>query len=333
MYELSKFDNVDEYIESIRTNSQGTPFEGLADVLEEHRDIIGYYFKHSDEVTPNFIGTKESLFREGVDIDGEKLAKLLEKEDGFTASDSYMYVIDLNGFLVDVARNKTDTWDEFVSYLLEARDILPDNRDKAKEIFNEIQEDSRENLIAQLEAMIQFYEELGAKSAIPQIEHEKARVEQMSKKEVYITAKEKEIENSRDMFNLVSWRPENQAEEGDYIVYEAHVENNRDFEDLDVEVTPNTVYKIIMKVIGTANMQMGDETVLQYKVQPIAFDNEMVEVWPDHFLMNDECFLSPQDQEEIAVYEDSPLGSIDMKVLDSPNANHNFAFNGGHGDI
>lgn len=332
MYELNKFENVDEYIESIRENSQGTPFEGLADVLEEHRRMISYYFEHSDEVTPDFIGSQEALFREGVEIDGEKLADILEEKDEFSAADSYKYAIDFNEFLLDVAKNKTASWDEFVSYFLEVRDILPDNRERAKEIFNEIQEDSRENLLEQIDYLVEFYGEIGGESAVIQFEHEKARINRMSKEEIYITSKEKELEQCREVLDMIEWREENKAEVGDYIVYEAHVENNRDFEELDVEVTPETVYNVILKVTDKVTESMSGEEVQYYEVQSIAFDNEMKEIWPEHFVMNEEALLSPQEQNDMTVYEENPLGSVEMKILNHSNPNHNYAFREGYGE-
>lgn len=326
MYEITKYNTVEQYIESTRENSQGTPFEGLADVLQKHKNILGFYFEHSDEITSDFIGSKESLFREGVEIDTEKVVEIIEETDDFRSSESYRYTIDLNEFLLDVLNNRTENWDEFVSVLLEVRDVLPDSRETAIEIFNELQEESRDNLIAQAEAMCQFYDEIGAGSAVIRYEREIEMLEMMTKEEIYITSKEREIEEARDMLKIIEWREENKADIGDYVVYEAHVENNRSLSDLDVEITPNTVYRAILKITGKRNKIVGEEPVTHYDFQTVAFDNEILKVWPNHFVINGDKPLAPQEQDNITVYKENPIGSVEMKVLDYPNADENYAF-------
>lgn len=330
MYELSKFDSVDEYIESVREHSGGTSFEGFADVLEDHRNVLKYYFQNSDEITSDFIGTKESLFRQGVEVDGEKLEDLLD-EDAFSAVESYKYARDLNQFLLNVAEERTDSWDEFVSDMLEARDILSDNREEAKEIFDEIQEDTRENLIEEKEMMIELYANMDDSSPVAQLEREKALIERMTTEEIYKKAREDEIETCESQIGIYEWREENRADIGDYIVYDAHIENNRDLEEFDIELTPNTVYKVILKVTGVEMNEIGEEMVSFYQVQPVAFDSEILDVWPEHFVMQDEAVIPPQEQESVTVYEENPMGSVETKVLDSDDAENIFAFSG-HGD-
>lgn len=300
----------ESFINEIDEKYKNSMFDGIVDVFENNKNIIQFYLSRNEDVTKPFIGSDEDLIEfGGHPIDREKLFESIVQSEEINFIES----VKLGKDIAEFYHSKIPEGAKFEEVIRELYEL--DDFDVSFEEFSERTKEKldvyRQALISELKQFIRSFKQKKGfaglyslsneeiKSSVREFEEELDELDNMTYTQLLRHSIKSDIESYESVLDDLKFT-QIDPDKGDYLVYSTNIQKK--------------LYNVIVRVTGyTTTENSNDIEVPAIEYDVIAYDNDLLDSWPNHWVIN-ETEIVPETQSSFEVHSENPLGDIEMKV-------------------